>query len=348
MYKVKVLENYNNKDHVFNTNQSLSVWVGILKNKIILTVIVIAFFAGVSSMFILPNEASLQFQQLFLSTQVNVPTLEAFATTNLANVQALPANNIVLAQSYYFIAFTGLNQDNHIKTIEIQFPSGFVLSNATILEQTVPAIATFSISGQKLTFTFPTEQSAGSFPFSFLIGGIGNGKSLKNQISVTTKDQLGNISQGPTLSPVFTLTPITNSMIIPNAVTTAIIANNAVTNAKIANGAVTQSKISSNSVNATQIVNGAMTSAKISPSFMKFVTLTPNQNGWVPDNNQNNFVILDSFVRNNSTITITITGENADQYACSVYNIIQGDSFRFHCTGFVSSGTSLNYMIINP
>lgn len=222
-----------------------------LKNRTAFAVILIAFFSGVLLVFTLPGESSLRMQQFLFSEPVNAPQLEAFATSNLINIQAVPANNIVLAQSYYFIAFTSLNQDNHIKTIEIQFPSGFVLSNATVLEQVVPAVPTFSISGQKLIFTFPTEQSAGNYPFSFLIAGVENGKSLKNQISITTKDQLGHIILGPSLSPVFTLTKITNSMI----------GSNAVTNAKIA----------PNSVNGTQIVNGAITKAKFANGTLTYV-----------------------------------------------------------------------------
>ena len=187
------------------------------------------------------------------------PGMQAFAA-NLKNEIVEPSNNLFSLESHYVIGFTTATTGT-IKVITITFPAGFnILSSKLILASGISS-GGISVAGQTLTYTVNSAVSVPSGTNIIIdLGKIVNNAVLSNTISVTTKDTLNNIIDGPTTSPGFSLRTVGTNML----------AGLAVTNVKIANGAVTNTKIPNGSINGTQIVSGAALSGPVSidsPTF---------------------------------------------------------------------------------
>lgn len=73
--------------------------------------------------------------------------------------------------------------------------------------------------------------------------------------------------------------------------------------------------------------------------------------GWCPSgySGLNKWKITDSSVTENSIVSLTIDGLDETNYdVCGVTQIIGGEGFMVYCSGGLSDGTNLNYVIINP
>jgi len=165
-------------------------------------------------------------------------------------------------------------------------------------------------TGQTLTFQPTPTSGLPTVEVAITIGKVINARTLNNQVTVTTKDPYG-VLDGPTLSPVFTLTKVKTPM----------------------------------------IQNNAITAAKISPSFMKFVQLNDDSAGhaagWDPDGIQPVLVIDDTNVKANSMIFVHLAN-NLQPIFCGVIDL-QADQFTVSCAFQVpTDGSTLRYVIITP
>src|SRR5437867_5665364 len=158
----------------------------------------------------------------------------AYGAGILTNAFVMPSDNMFKSESYYVVAFT-TGTTGTIKTITMTFPSGFVLTNAKLIEVQNIGPGTISVAGQTITYTV---NSAVSVPagaaIKIMMGTIVNGVAASNTVQVTTKDVSMVVIDGPTNSAAFTLIPISTSMIAPNSVT----------GSRIAYGAALQGPIS--------------------------------------------------------------------------------------------------------
>ncbi|MDD5434613.1 MAG: hypothetical protein PH343_04215, partial [Nitrospira sp.] len=174
----------------------------------------------------------------------------------LTQVMALPANNVVMGTTYYNVKFTTATAGT-IKTVEIQYPAGFNLANARLIEVSGIGNGSLTASGQILiyTVTSPVSVPIGQ-AVRIMAGGIVNaGITTTNthSVTITTKDALSAIIDGPTSSATFMLTPVKVSMIGGNAVNSSKILDGTILSADLADSAVTSSKIAAGAVGFVQI-----------------------------------------------------------------------------------------------
>ena len=178
---------------------------------------------------------------------------EISAAAALANVRALPTNNLVQAESFYTVASTPVTS-GMIQTVEIAYPVGFTLTTVRLIEASGIGPGTLLVSGQTLVYTVvtPAVVPAGQ-PIMIMVGGVVNGIGLSNKVTVTTKDPANVVIDGPTLSAAFTLTKVKAAMLNTNAVNSSKIADGSVGSADLTDGAVTGAKMAAGAVGATQI-----------------------------------------------------------------------------------------------
>ena len=173
--------------------------------------------------------------QLPQLVQETIGLQPAYGAGAMTNVFVMPSDNVFRSESYYVVAFTTATTGT-LKTITMTFPSGFVLTNAKLIEVQNIGAGSIGISGQTITYTV---NSAVSVPagtaIKIMIGKIVNAATTSNTVAVTTKNATPATIDGPTNSATFTLIQVTNSMI----------GTSAVSNSKIQSGAVTSSKIGS-------------------------------------------------------------------------------------------------------
>src|SRR6058998_2339827 len=128
-----------------------------------------------------------QFQNTLFVEQVNVPfgLPSAYGAGALTNVFVMPSDNVFRSESYYVVAFTTATTGT-IKTITMTFPSGFVLTNAKLIEVQNIGAGTIGISSQTITYTV---NSAVSVPagtaIKIMIGKIVNAATTSNVVAVT-------------------------------------------------------------------------------------------------------------------------------------------------------------------
>ena len=160
----------------------------------------------------------------------------AYGAGALANVFVMPSDNMFKSESYYVVAFT-TGTTGTIKTITMTFPSGFVLTNAKLIEVQNIGAGSIGISGQTITYSVNSavSMSAGT-AIKIMIGKIVNAATTSNTVAVTTKNATPATIDGPTNSATFTLIQVTNSMIGTSAVSNSKIQSGAVTSAKIGSG----------------------------------------------------------------------------------------------------------------
>ena len=168
---------------------------------------------------------------------------EISATAVLANVRALPTTNLVQAESYYTVALTPVTS-GMIKAVETTYPAGFNLANAKLIEVSGIGSGTLLVAGQSVVYTVTTpEVIVSGQPIMVMVGGIVNGTSLSNQVTVTTKDAANGVIDGPTVSAAFTLTKVKAAMLNTNAVNSSKIVDGSVASADLALGAVGAAQI---------------------------------------------------------------------------------------------------------
>jgi hypothetical protein len=175
-----------------------------------------------------------QMSSLNIEEQVNAPSVipSAYAAP-LTKVFVMASNNILNAKSYYTINFI-TSTDGIIKSIDIAFPPGYTVpGTARIIQVSGIGAGFFTISGQTWTYKVnsPVNVPAGT-QIQIMMGEITNSNKPANQVAITTKDALGNIIDGPTLSNNVNLTG-------------AAVADSSVTTTKLADEAVTSDKLGS-------------------------------------------------------------------------------------------------------
>jgi hypothetical protein len=139
-------------------------------------------------------------------TFISIPVMAA----PLSNVSAMSTNNILNTKSYYDIVFT-TTTTKAIKTIDVVFPSGFILSNAMPIENKGIGFGTVSASGGTLRYIVnsPITVSGGT-NIRLEFANVGNPATPLGccNVVVQTRDTTGGVIDGPTTSAVFTLKQI--------------------------------------------------------------------------------------------------------------------------------------------
>jgi hypothetical protein len=299
-------------------------------------------------------------QQIMQVQQVNAPPIvqKAYGAGVLANVFALPADNLFSTKTYYTIAFTTATTGS-INVIEMMFPAGFNVASAKLLEVQGIGAGSLSVSGQTVTYTI---SSAVSVPaqraIKISIADITNSAITSNQVAVTTKALSGPnivIVDGPTNSAIFTLIQVSNPMITNGAVSNTKIGANAIDTTKIIDGQVTVADMAANSVDASKITDGSIGKADVSTTFVKKVTVLPRTYGgaygWITDTTRQTFIIPDSQVTTTSLVVISLGGQGERESGTCAVSSVDSGSFTVHCDFFPpelgGALPYLNYVVIN-
>jgi hypothetical protein len=153
----------------------------------------------------------------------------------LSLTRATQSNNIVNTRAYYDILFR-TSTSGTIKTITLDFPAGFYLGSAVLLEETGigagKLLASGSTStGQTLTYTVTNAVNIPANTIIRLSIGIINNSpnpGTNYQVTITTKDTNGNTIDGPTTTPAIPVKQIGTGDIADNAVTAAKLSPDAV------------------------------------------------------------------------------------------------------------------------
>src|SRR5437867_9654702 len=126
--------------------------------------------------------------QLPQLVQETIGLQPAYGAGALTNVFVMPSDNVFRSESYYIVAFTTATTGT-IKTITMTFPSGFVLTNAKLIEVQNIGAGSIGISGQTITYTVNSavSMSAGT-AIKIMIGKMVNAATASNIVAVTTKD----------------------------------------------------------------------------------------------------------------------------------------------------------------
>jgi hypothetical protein len=235
--------------------------------------------------------SSLQSQSSYPSSSLlSAPSSSSSSTTPsiqdaLSFPRATQSNNIVNTRAVYDILFR-TSTAGAIKTITINFPPGFYLGSAVLLENVGIGAGNIAVSGstttttgQTLTYTVTNAANIPAFTIIRLeIANINNAvnPSSNYQVTITTRDPNGNMIDGPTTTTAFAIRQIGNG--------------------DIADGAITGNKISDGSINQNHISN----------SFMKRVILMDdfdgNSKGWNPDGFRGLFSIIEPNVSHSNSI----------------------------------------------
>jgi transcription elongation GreA/GreB family factor len=169
------------------------------------------------------------------------PTIQGALTLT----RSTQSNNIVNTRAYYDIVFR-TSTSGTIKTVTLDFPPGFYLGSAVLLEATGIGAGTIAASGststgQTLTYTI---SNAINIPTNTIIrlsiGTINNSPNpgTTYQVTITTKDANGTTIDGPNATEAFPLKQIGTGDIADNTITSSKLADNAVTTAKLSQDAV--------------------------------------------------------------------------------------------------------------
>ncbi|MDD5434655.1 MAG: hypothetical protein PH343_04425 [Nitrospira sp.] len=206
----------------------------------------------------------------------DAPAGEIAVAAPLASVQAVPSNNIVYIKGNYNVIFTTATA-GAVKKVDIIFPVNFNLTNAKLIEADVIGAGSLTRVGQTFTYTVtagaPPVIAAGT-RLRIMIGDIvNNGNTGAQSVSVTTKDVLNVVIDGPTASTSPGLVKINAGMIADNAITTTKIAANAIDGTKIAPAAVGPSQISNGAIQSNHFSIGAVDSAAIAAGAIGNVDL---------------------------------------------------------------------------
>lgn len=211
----------------------------------------------------------------------------AFAGT-LTNVLDMPASNVVQETALHVNQFTTATTGT-IKTINMVYPAGFVVSGVKLVEVTNIGAGTLSVSGQTVTYTVTSAVSVGSgVVIKIKVANIVNATTLSNTITVTTKTSGGSTIDTGT-SAAFILTQVNSGMIAngavgntqlgANAVNSSNIVDGSVISADIADGTVAAVDLAANSVDSTKILDGSVTNTKIAAAAVDSTKVNFNYAG---------------------------------------------------------------------
>ena len=187
--------------------------------------------------------------------------------------------------------------------------------------QAIPTQATEPVNS-------PPVIGAGT-PIFIMISNIVNPAALSNTCTVTTRNAVPAIIDGPTASAIFSLKKVGTAQLLT--------------------GAVTLDKMASSSVDSSKVVDGSITGADVSTAFMKNVVLTNdaagNAVGWTPNGFVRTFTIFDGSVTDLSNIIIGID-EPGPFETCGT-NFFGTGAFFVVCSSAPSTSAALHYTVIN-
>jgi hypothetical protein len=246
----------------------------------------------------------------------------AMAAGTLTSIAILPSNNIVNTRTTYDIIFQTAASGT-IKTIVMDFPSGFDVSAATrVIERTdirSGSLSALSSSTLIYTVTDPVSVSAGT-KIRLEIGNIINSDTAGSfKVGITTKDTAGGTIDGPTSSSSFSIEDIGTNDIAANS--------------------VTSSKIADNSI----------TAEDVSTSFTIRKTLhddtAGHTHGWNPDISTTAFAISDSDISGaSSSEFVSVSVRSGNPVFCAAAT---GDAglFGVYCDSPPGNSAELDYII---
>src|SRR4029079_5452872 len=145
----------------------------------------------------------------------------AMAAGILTSVNVVPSSNLVTTRSTYNIFFTTATAGT-IKSIEMNFGSDFNIASATrLIESSGIGSGTLSVSGSILKYSVSNPVSIPSGTAIRLEIGriVANTVGGALKIILTTKNSLGGIIDGPTISTGFPIFDIDTKAISDNSIT---------------------------------------------------------------------------------------------------------------------------------
>lgn len=235
----------------------------------------------------------------------------AMAAGILTSIRVVPSNNLVTTKSTYDIFFTTATTGT-IKTIEMNFGGDFnVAPAAKLIERVGIGSGALSASGSILKYTVsnPVSISSGTEVRLEIGRIIAHTVGDSFQITVTTKNALGSIIDGPTLSTGFQIYDIGTDA----------------------------------------IADKSITGDDVSPAFMVRKTLYDDDaghaHGWDPNGSTKSFAIFDSNIAGASDsdfISVMIRYANLAYCTAS-----PGDTglFVVHCNNAPVDSAVLDYVI---
>jgi hypothetical protein len=144
--------------------------------------------------------------------------------------RSFQSTDIVNSNGIYEITFITATS-GAIKTIEMVFPAGTVIGPAGFIEKVGIGPGTFSKAGTTMTFNVqtPVNVPAGTF-IRFELVNVKNPPTASSslQVSITTKDNMGNIIDGPTPTAVYNIKQLGTAEIADSAISTPKIADDAI------------------------------------------------------------------------------------------------------------------------
>lgn len=175
-----------------------------------------------------------------------------FATSS--GVSALQSNNIVNTRVAYDIIFRAASA-GAIKTVEMTFPPGTSIRNATVLEVSGIGRGATSVNGQTLIYTVANPVNVPINVFlRFEVWNVVNPPTPNPNLAVhvTTKNSVGGeIDSG------------TSASYSIKQILTSDIANNAILGSKIRDGEIKSADIAGNTITSGNLADSAVTTSKI-------------------------------------------------------------------------------------
>src|SRR4029078_5821059 len=227
------------------------------------------------------------------------------------SVNVVPSSNLVTTRSTYNIFFTTATAGT-IKSIEMNFGSDFNIASATrLIESSGIGSGTLSVSGSILKYSVSNPVSIPSGTAIRLEIGriVANTVGGALKIILTTKNSLGGIIDGPTISTGFPIFDIDTKAISDNSIT----------------------------------------GDDVSPSFMVRKTLYDDDaghaHGWDPNGSTKSFAIFDSDIAGASDSEfISVMIRYANLAYCTSH---PGDTglFFVHCNNAPVDSAVLDYVI---
>jgi hypothetical protein len=138
-------------------------------------------------------------------------------------------------------------------------------------------------------------------------------------VTITTKDGIGTIIDGPTATTAYNMKQIETSDIADNAVTTA------------------------------KVGDDAITTDKVASSFAYKRVLADGESGWNPDGTAINFPITDTlFDVAEAVVVVNLDGDSTAPIATFAVSNLTFESFVVTCTSAPPNGAELRYAVFVP
>jgi hypothetical protein len=265
---------------------------------------------------------------LFLITLLSISTISSLQlvksvmAASLSGVSVIPTSNIVNERATYDFFFT-TKTTGTIKTVVIDFPLGFTLDIAKLVERSGIGSGSLSAQGQSLVYTVksPVRVSANT-EIRLEIGKIiATLPSTSFTVSIRTSNMgsSGGTIDGPTDSGVFTIKSIGTNHILDNAVSSADIKDNSITGSDISSDLMIRRTLNDDNAG--------------------------HAHGWNPDNTKTAYAISDSDILGTSNSEfVSVMVRSGNPVFCAAAS---GDAglFGVYCDSAPGNNAQLDYII---